>query len=87
MSLGDLSDDCQRFIQPNSTSSNAISQRRAVDEFENQSANATGFLEAVNARNIRMIQRCKHLRFTLETPDPIGIECERLRQHLHRDVA
>ena len=48
---------------------------------------AADFLEAVDLRDVRMIERREHLRFALEPRQPIGIGRERVRQDLDRDVA
>ena len=44
-------------------------------------------LEAVDAGNVRMVQRGEHFCFALETREPIGVSCERGRQDLDRDLA
>jgi len=44
-------------------------------------------LEAVDRRDIRMIQGGEHLRFSPETSESIGIGRERVREDLQRDVA
>ena len=48
---------------------------------------AARFFEAVDARDVRMIQRREDLRFALEAREAIGIVRERVRQDLDRDVA
>ena len=76
--LGDLSGNHERLIERNRASSNPIRQCGALDEFENQGPNAVGLLEAVDARDVGMVQRRKHLRFSQEAPHALGIEGERL---------
>ena len=46
-----------------------------------------GVFETVDVRDVRMIQRGQHLRFALESREPVGISRERLGQDLDRDVA
>ena len=43
--------------------------------------------EAVNAADVRMIQRGEHLRFALEAREPLRINREGRRQDFDRDVA
>ncbi len=43
--------------------------------------------EAVDVRDVRMIQRGEGLRFALEAREPVGVARERLGQDLDRDVA
>ena len=52
-----------------------------------EGADVLRFFDAVDRSDVRMIQGGKHLGFALEAGEPIGIERERLRQNLQRDVA
>jgi len=44
------------------------------------------FLDAVNLRDVRMIERRERLRLALETHQAIGVEGKRLRQDLERNI-
>jgi hypothetical protein len=44
-------------------------------------------LDPVNAGDVRVIERCEDLSFTLETCEPVDIGRERVRQYFERDVA
>ena len=59
----------------------------ALDELHDQRAHAAGFLEAVNVRDVRMIQRGEGLGFAGETRQPIGVVRERVGQDFEGDVA
>ena len=59
----------------------------AVDEFHHQCADAVGFLQAVDVRDVRVVERGEDLRFSLEAGEAIGIIRERGRQNLDCDVA
>ena len=48
---------------------------------------AAAVLEAVDLRDVRMIQRGERLRFALEARQAVGVGRERLGQDLDRDVA
>ena len=64
-----------------------VRERFAVDELENQEANAVRFLEAVYRADVGVVQRREHPRLALEAREAIRIAGERLRQDLDRDVA
>ena len=51
----------------------AIGERRPFDQLHHQRADAAGFLEAVDLRDVRVIERREHLRFALEPREAIGI--------------
>ena len=85
---GDLTRDRQRFVERNRALRDAVRQRRAVDQFEHQRAlRQPCFLEPVDLRDVRMIERREHLRLALESRDAIGIGGEEFGQNLDRDVA
>ena len=65
----------------------ALRQRRTLDELEHQGANAVGLFEAVDVRDVRMVQGREQPRFALEAADPIGIARKHRRQDFERDVA
>ena len=44
-------------------------------------------LEAVDRRDVRMVERGEDLRLALEAREPLGIARERVGQNLQRDVA
>ena len=56
-----------------------VRERLTVDEVHHQRAHAARVLEAVDLRNVRMIEGREHLRLALETGETIGIGCEKLR--------
>ena len=58
-----------------------------VDQLHHQRAHALGVLEAVDLRDVRMIERREDLRFALEAGETIGIVGEDVRKDLDRDVA
>ena len=58
-----------------------------LDEFHDEGADAAGFFEAVDVRDVRMIQRREGLGFAGEPRQAIRIIRERVGQDLQRDVA
>ena len=65
----------------------ALRQVLALDQLHHQRAHAARFLEAVDVRDVRMVQRREHLRFAREPREPFGIVGEGVRQDLERDIA
>ena len=58
-----------------------------VDELEDERANAIRFFEAVDGRDVRMIQRSEDVCFTFEAGEAVGIGGEGLGQNFDCDVA
>ncbi len=86
--LGNLSGDRERLARAESVP--ARCDRASVGPSTSSSTSAcvaARVLEAVNRRDVRMIQRGQHLCLALEPREPIGIERERFGQDLQRDVA
>ena len=54
-------------------------ERLALDELENQEADAVRFLEAVDRADVGMVQRREHPRLALEAREPIRVARERAR--------
>ena len=66
---------------------NPIGQRGSVDELQHERFRIARVLEAVDAADVGVAERREHLRFALETGEPIGIVREGVWQDLQRDVA
>ena len=64
--VGNLPRDGQGFVQCDAASRDAIGQRRPFDEFEHERFDLGAIFEAVNRRDVRMVQRGEHVRFALE---------------------
>ena len=65
--LGDLLRDGQRFVERDRAARDALRQILALDELHHERLDAAAFFEAVDVRDVRMIQRREHLRFARET--------------------
>ena len=61
---------------------NALRKILALDEFHHEGMHATGLLESVDRRDVRMIQGRERLRLALEPRQAIGVGGERVRQDL-----
>mgnify|MGYP001251283231 CR=1 FL=1 len=64
--LGDLSGDRQRLIDGNRTSTDSLCERLSLHEFHHEGSCAVRFLEAVNGRDVWVIQGRQDFSFTLE---------------------
>jgi len=57
------------------------------NELHHESTNAAGFFNAVDMRDVRMIERRERLRFAREPHQPIRIVRKRVREDFERDLA
>ena len=85
--LGDLLGDRQRLVDRDRAVRDALRQIVALDEFHHEGVDAPGFFEAVDGRDVRVVQGRERLRFAREPRQAIGITGERVRKDLHRDIA
>ncbi len=64
-----------------------VRQRFTVDELEDEKRATVRFLEAVDTRDVGMIERRENLSLALEASHTIGIVCESVWKKLDRDAA
>jgi hypothetical protein len=60
--LGDLRGDRQDVVERHRSPGNAIGEGRSFDQLHHQRAARTGFLEAVNLRDVRVVQKARTSR-------------------------
>ncbi len=77
----------QRFLDEQWAAGDPLRERVALDEFQYERRNAVAVLDAVDRRDVRMIQGREQARFTVEAGAALGIATEGLRQDLDRDLA
>ena len=77
----------QRVRQRDRTLCHAIGERRPFDQFHHQRADVTRVLEAVDVRDVRMVQRSEDFSFALESGQAVDILYHGDRQNLDRDLA
>src|SRR5579863_3070264 len=58
-----------------------LGERRAIDQFHHQRADAGGVFQAVDCRNVRMIKRSEYLRFAVEARHALSVSCEGFGQN------
>ena len=85
--LRDLLGDGEGFIDRDGPLRDAIPERRPLDQFHHQRDSARALFEAVNLRDVRMIERGKRSRFAIKSCQPFGILRDRLGQYFDRHVA
>ena len=85
--VGNLTRGCHGFRDRHGAALQAIGQGLAVNQFEHQRPNTAGILEAMNGRDVRVIQAGQQLRFPLETRQAIGILRKEIGEDLQGDVA
>ena len=78
--------DEKRFIERQCAARDSLRQILALDELHDQRPDAAAFLEAVQVRDVGMVQRREGLRFAREPGEPIGIAGEDLGKDLQRHV-
>jgi hypothetical protein len=83
--FSDLMCDRQCFVDRDGSLGDAIGQRRSFDQLQYERLNAVRFVEAVDRRDVRMIEGRENLRFTLEAGKPV--EGKGLGEDLQGDVA
>ena len=84
--LRDLSCDEECLVDRDRAFRNAVSQRGALDQFHDEPSHTIALLEAVDDRDVGMIQRREDFGFALEPHQPLGVCRNGLRQDLDRDL-
>ena len=84
--IGDLRRQHHSAFEGNRTAGDAVGERLAVDELEDEHLLAIDRFQPVDRADVRVIQRREHLRFTPEAREPFGIVRETVGQRFQRDV-
>ena len=72
--VGDLPRDRHRLVERNRPLSDAVRERRPLDQLQHQRLDTlAGFFEAVNRGDVRMVERGEHLRLAPEPREPLRI--------------
>ena len=85
--FGDLASDGEGFVERDRSPTDPVLERRAGDVFENERGGVAAFFEAVDRRDVRVVERRQDLRFALEAGQPFGVVHEGVGQDLQRDIA
>ena len=71
--LGHLFRDRQRLVDRDGAARDALREILALDELHHERADAGRFLDAVQLRDVGMIERGERLRLALEPHEAIGV--------------
>ena len=77
----------QRLDERDRPAAQAIGEVLAFDQLHDQRAAAAGFLETVDAGDVRVTERREHLRLAMEARHAVVVVREVLGQQLQRHVA
>ena len=80
--IGDLPRDLNRRVRCHGTAAETPGQCRPVDELHHESVHTGRDLEAVNRRDVGMVQGGEQASFPLQARDALRIIGQRRRQHL-----
>ena len=78
--VGDLASDREGLLNRQRTLSQALGERRALDELEHEPADAVGLLQSVDRANVRMVQRRQDPRLAFEAGETVRVRRERHRR-------
>jgi hypothetical protein len=71
--LGNLLRDGDGFVDGDGALRNALRERGAFDQFEDEGVDAIRLFEPVDARDVGVVQRREELRFSLESGEALGV--------------
>lgn len=76
--FGDLPRDRQGLVDRNRAARSPLRQILALDELHDESVRASGLLEPVDGRNVRMVERRERPRLALEADQALGVRGKRV---------
>lgn len=77
----------ERFIERDRALRDALREIVALHEFHHERGHVARALEAVDRRDVRMVERREDFGFALESREAIRVTSHRGRQYLDRDLA
>ena len=86
-SVRELRGDGEHLVGRHRSPGDARFQRRTLDQLQHQRPHAAVFLDAVDLRDVRVVERGQQLGLPLEPGQPIGIGGEDVPEQLEGDVA
>ena len=84
--LGYLLRDRQCLVDWNRALSNSVGERLPLHQLHHQRTDAVRLFQAVDLRDVRMVQRRQCLGFTLEAGQPLGIVRNGVGEDFDRDL-
>ena len=86
-SLGNLSRDRQSLVDRHRPAHDPLREVFPIDELHDEREDATGFLEAVDVCNVRVVECGERLCFAREPRKPVAVAGEHVGQYLECDIA
>ena len=83
----DLEREADRLVDRDGSARDALLERLAGDELEDEEAQGVDLLEAVDRRDVRVIQGREDVRLAGEAREAVRVRGERVGKDLDRDVA
>ncbi len=80
--LRNLLRDRQCLVDGNRAVPDSVGERRSLDQLHHERGRARALLQAVDGRDVRMVQCGEGLRFTVEPRQAIGVGSNRLGEYL-----
>ena len=77
--FGDLLRDRQRLVERDRLRARSAARGLTLDQLHHERADAAALFEAVDVRDVRMVQRGEDLGFALEAREALGVGGERRR--------
>ena len=85
--FSDLLGNRQRLVYGNRPLRDPIRQRRPLNQLQDERPRPLGFLDAVDLRDVGMVETGQYLRLSLKPSEAIRRVSECVRQYLQRDLA
>ena len=85
--LRDLLGNRQRLSQWDRPLRDPVGEGRPFDEFQDERLGVVALLDAVDLRDVRVVEAGEDVRFPLEPGQPIRVSGEGVGQDLQRDLA
>jgi hypothetical protein len=85
--LGQLAGDWQHFVERKRTAFDTVGQVLSGDELHGDRVHWTGVLDAVNGRDVRVVERGQRLGFAREPRQPVIVTCDSVGKDFQRDVS
>ena len=85
--FGYLARNAKRLVHRKGALRDAVREGRTINQLHDERMGPPSFLETVNVRNVRVVERCQRPGFPLETHEAIRIIGDRVGEDFDRDVS
>ena len=84
---GDLPGDLQGVVEGDGAARDEVGDGRTLDQLQDERPRSRRVFDAVDLRDVRVVQRGEDPGLPLEARAPVGVGGERVGQYLQRHVA